>query len=118
MFAAIKEDFCQGMAKPLFTDRSKTAEVITKFLQKFMPVVEGRLPEKGFINGLSFPTMADLAILNIHSGFMPFGAALKLAGDPNGTKLFAPYPKFLALAKRTAEADGVKQYLAASKSFK
>lgn len=117
MFGALKEDFLMGLGKAVFGDRSKANEIVPKFLEEWMPVVEGRIPATGFINGLSFPTVADLAVLNIRKAYMLFGAAYKLAGDPDGTKNYAKYTKFNALADRTAEADGVKQYLASSKSF-
>ena len=38
------------------------------------------LPADGFINGLDFPTMADLAVLIITKGCMPFQAASTMAG--------------------------------------
>jgi len=117
MFAALKEDFLMGLGKAVFGDKSKAGEIVPKFLEEWMPVVEGRIPASGFINGLSFPTVADLAVLNIRKAYMLFGVAYKLAGDPDGTKSYAKYTKFNALAERTAAADSVKQYLAASKSF-
>lgn len=117
MFAALKEDFIQGLAKFVFGDRSKAGEGVPALLGAWMPVVEGLIPATGFINGQSFPTVADLAVLNIRKGYMLFVAAYKLAGDADGTKLFAKYPKFNALAERAAAADGVKEYLATSASF-
>merc|ERR1712183_396122 len=90
---------------------------VPAFLDAWVPVVEGRIPATGFINGQSFPTTADLAVLNMRKGYMLFGASYKLAGDADGTKLFAKYPKFSALAERTAAADGVKEYLASSPSL-
>jgi len=117
MFAALKEDFIQGFGKVVFGDRSTAGEAVPAFLEAWMPVVEGRIPATGFVNGQSFPTVADLAVLNIRKGYMLFVAAYKLAGDADGTKLFAKYPKFTALAERTAAADGVKEYLASSASF-
>merc|ERR1712032_948851 len=116
MFAALKEDFIQGLAK-VTADRSNVPETLGALLDAWIPVVESRMPSTGFINGMPFPTMADLAVLNIRKAYMPFGGVYKLAGDPDGTKLFAKYPKFNALAERAAAADGVKQYLASSKSF-
>lgn len=118
MFAATKEDMIQGVAKILFSpDKSNAATDVPKVFNAFLPILEGLVPATGFVNGLEFPTMADLAILNIVEGYMPFGAGLKLAGDAGGAKLYAAYPKVAALAKRTAAADGVKEYLATSKSM-
>jgi len=117
MFGAIKEDMLGVCAKIAFGDRSKAPEELPKILGRWLTVLEGRIPANGFINGLAFPTAADCAVLNIRSAYMLFGATYKLAGDEGGTKCFAKYPKINALAKRTSEADGVKQYLASSKSF-
>lgn len=56
--------------------------------KKFFTVLEGILPEDGFVNGLDIPTVGDLAIVNICEGYMPFGAAYKYAG----LDLAAAYP--------------------------
>merc|ERR1712151_742642 len=117
MFCALKEDLLQGLAPAVFGDKSKAPEIVAKTLDAWMPVIEGLVPATGFVNGFSFPTAADLAVLNIRKATMIFGAAYALAGDPGGSKSFAKYTKFNALAERAAAADGVKQYLASSKSF-
>merc|ERR1712150_38662 len=117
MFGAIKEDVLAAIAKVAFGDRSTAPTAVPKTLDYWLPVLEGRIPADGFVNGLPFPTAADLAVVNIFGGYMPFGAVYKLAGDAGGVKHFGKYPKIQALIKRTSEADGVKQYLASSTSF-
>ena len=59
----------------------------------------------GFINGLAFPTAADLAIYNIAFGFMPFGAAFK-----NGAPDVSGYPKMKALADRVEASPEMAGY--------
>lgn len=56
-----------------------------------LDVLEGLLPDSGFLNGLDFPTPGDLAIAVIAKGCMPFQAAMTIAGCPtwDGVK----YPK-------------------------
>ena len=36
-----------------------------------------KVPAEGFVNGLGFPTGADLAVLNLTTAYMPFGACMK-----------------------------------------
>ena len=66
--------------------------------------MEGQLPAEGFINGLSFPTAADCAVLNITSAYMPMGAAMKMAQYDTS---LVKFPKVKALADRTAVAEGI-----------
>ena len=68
-----------------------------------MTVFETSLPADSFINGLEFPTVADLACFNITTGYMPFGAALKFAGYDTA---FPKSPKFAALIAK-CKAAGV-----------
>jgi len=113
MFMSIKEDVVAGCAKIIFGDRSLAPAETPKVVDKWFTVIEGLVPEKGFVNGLEFPTVADLAVLNIARGYMPFGSAYKHSGYDWAPK----YPKMKALADRTAEAKGVKEYLASSGSM-
>jgi hypothetical protein len=71
------------------------------------------LPAYGFVNGLEFPTAADLVVLNIAKGFMPFGAAFMLGGYD----LYAKHPKFVAHADLVANYPSVRLYLEASSTM-
>lgn len=113
MFCKIKEDMLQGFAKVLHdiaVDESKkdsAAEAVATVGDKWFPVVEGRLPEDGFINALDFPTVADLAVLNMAKAYMPFGAAYTIGGYDVSAK----FPRFAAHVARVAEYSVVKCYL-------
>jgi len=108
----IKEDALSGIASLVFNPamKEKLAEEIPKVANKWYPVIEKMIPEDGFFNGLPYPTAADLVVLNICRGFMPFGAGAKMAG----VDLTAAYPKMLAHAARVAEAPNIKAYLAST----
>ena len=61
MYAGIKEEMLSGCAKALFT--TKKGEDVTKLLDdRWFPLMEASIPAEGFINGLAFPTVADLAV--------------------------------------------------------
>jgi glutathione S-transferase len=113
MYAGIKEELLANCAKAIFTTRksdpAKATEDVTALLDKWLAIFEAKVPTEGFVLGLPFPTVADLSLLNITTGYMPFGAATKHAGYS-----FDKFPKVLALCDRTAKADGVKGYIAAS----
>lgn len=113
MFSCIKEDVLLGCAKVIFGDVASAPTEVPKLCDKWFAVVEGLLPADGFVLGLDYPTVADLAVLNMARGYMPFGAAYK-----HGKYAFAPrHPKMAALVARTAAAPGVKEYLASSPSL-
>jgi glutathione S-transferase len=113
MFSCIKEDVLLGCAKVIFGDVASAPTEVPKLCDKWFAVVEGLVPVDGFILGLDYPTVADLAVLNMARGYMPFGAAFK-----HGKYAFAPgHPKMAALVERTAAAPGVKEYLASSPSL-
>lgn len=68
MYAGIKEEMLSNCAKALFT--TKNGEDVTKLLDdRWFPLMEASIPAEGFINGLAFPTVADLAVLNITTGY-------------------------------------------------
>ena len=112
-FSAIKDDIMVELAKQLFGD--KDPEQIQKALDKWFPVVEGMLPSDGFINGLSFPTMADLAVLLIVEGFMPYGAAYKIIGKPDYA---SSYARISALTARVKAVPAIATYLESSSTMK
>merc|ERR1711966_146014 len=77
MFACIKEDFLSALVKPMFGDKNK--DDITAACDKWFGVIEAYLPAEGFVNGESFPTVADLAVVNMCTSYMIYGAAFKVA---------------------------------------
>jgi|EP00419_Tripos_fusus_P008868 hypothetical protein len=113
MYQGIKEDILFNCAKAIFTtqktDKDKAKQDIIDLLDKWFAIFEDKVPSDGFIHGLGFPTPADLALLNITTGFMPFGAAKKCAGYD-----FDKWAKVKSLCERTAAAPGVSQYLQSS----
>ena len=113
MFCCIKEDVLQGCAKVVFGGIANAPTEIPKHCDKWFDVIEGLIPADGFILGLGYPTVADLAVLNMARGYMPFGAAYK-----HGKYSYAlNHPKMAALVERTAATPGVKEYLASSTSL-
>eukprot|EP00547_Thalassionema_nitzschioides_P007595 CAMPEP_0194207228 /NCGR_PEP_ID=MMETSP0156-20130528/6032_1 /TAXON_ID=33649 /ORGANISM="Thalassionema nitzschioides, Strain L26-B" /LENGTH=205 /DNA_ID=CAMNT_0038933941 /DNA_START=55 /DNA_END=672 /DNA_ORIENTATION=- len=111
-FCCLKETCLGAVAKPLFGGKDK--EGIQAAWKKFLPVVEGILPKEGFVNGLDFPTVADLAIVNITMAYMPFGASLK----PGEVDIEAEFPTLVAHAKRTMEVGEVGKAVSESTSMK
>eukprot|EP00932_Pfiesteria_piscicida_P011820 SRR837773.23052.p2 GENE.SRR837773.23052~~SRR837773.23052.p2 ORF type:complete len:162 (+),score=76.79 SRR837773.23052:1-486(+) len=113
MYAGIKEDMLVGCARAIFTtakDNPEQAKTdITNHLDKFFAVLEEKVPEAGFVLGLEFPTAADLAVLNTTTGYMPFGAAVQLAGYDLGK-----WKKVAALCQRVKEHKNVADYVSAS----
>merc|ERR1740121_2054381 len=113
MYQGIKEEVLLNCAKAIFTtrktDEAKAKQDVTDLLDKWFAIFEKRVPEDGFLQGLGFPTSADLALLNITVAFMPFGAATKLAGYD-----FNKWPKVKALCERTAADAAVSEYLESS----
>jgi hypothetical protein len=111
-FCSIKES-CLGLfAKHLFGDKDKDA--IQAVANKYFPIIEGILPDSGFVNRLDYPTVADLAIVNICEGYMPFGATFK-CGEIDLVKL---YPKLVAHSERTKAVADVAKALSESTSLK
>lgn len=65
--------------------------------------------DEGFINGLAFPTAADLVCLFLTVSCLPFGQAKR---DAKYVDQAVKFPKLTQLSQRTAAAPGVKEYLA------
>ena len=111
MFCCLKEDVLAGCAKIIFGSITSAPTEVPKHCDMWFDVIEGLLPSDGsFVLGLEYPTLADLAVLNIAHGYMPFGAAYKYGKYD----FAATHPKMAALAERTANAPGVKEYLAST----
>jgi len=116
MLCKIKEGMMQGYVDILTAivknevDKATAVDSITKVGDKWFPILIQKLSKIGFINGLAFPTAADLAVLNIGKGFMPFGAVYQLSGyNP-----FVMFPKFAAHVQRVGRYPSVKAYLGES----
>mmetsp|Transcript_10930 Transcript_10930/g.20066 ORF Transcript_10930/g.20066 Transcript_10930/m.20066 type:complete len:243 (-) Transcript_10930:228-956(-) len=78
MFCLVKEEILQKCEALLF--QKITADDLKAAMDKMFPLLEGLLPEKGYINGLEFPTVADLCVLNAAKACMPFQASMTAAG--------------------------------------
>lgn len=119
MFCKIKEDMiavCIAQASTMIVDESEkasAAENIGQLGDKWFPVIEGMLPTTGFVNGFDFPTAADLAVLNIARGFMPFGVAYMMVGYDVPAK----FPKFGAHVERVSAHPTVKEFLRKSSTM-
>lgn len=110
-FCALKETCLGAVGTPLF---GKDIDAVKANVNKFYPLVEGLLPaDGGFINGLDHPTVADLAVLNMCVGYMPFGAAFKAAGIDIATQ----FPKLYAHAEKVKQVEAVANYLEKSKTM-
>eukprot|EP00566_Odontella_aurita_P023589 CAMPEP_0113544146 /NCGR_PEP_ID=MMETSP0015_2-20120614/10550_1 /TAXON_ID=2838 /ORGANISM="Odontella" /LENGTH=205 /DNA_ID=CAMNT_0000444381 /DNA_START=103 /DNA_END=720 /DNA_ORIENTATION=- /assembly_acc=CAM_ASM_000160 len=107
-FCLLKETCCVGMATPLFEGKDK--EKIQANADKYFPVLEEILPEDGFVNGLDYPTVADLAILNICEAYMPFKACYKY-GEVD---LAAKYPKLVAHAEKVKAVEDIAKVVSES----
>ena len=113
MYCSIKEDVLAGLVPIVFGGLATAPTEVPKLCDKWFGVLEGILPAEGFVLGLSHPTLADLAVLNLALAYMPFGAAYK-----HGTYDYAAnHPKMAALVERTSAVPGVKEYLASSTSL-
>jgi len=102
-----------GCVPIIFTDIKNAPTKVPEHFDKWLPVIEGLLPEEGFVLGLDYPTVADLCVLNIGRGYMPFGASYKHGKYDYTLK----YPKFKALVERTAAVPTITEYLAKSSSL-
>eukprot|EP00746_Dinoflagellata_sp_MGD_P017239 gnl/MRDRNA2_/MRDRNA2_139477_c0_seq1.p1 gnl/MRDRNA2_/MRDRNA2_139477_c0~~gnl/MRDRNA2_/MRDRNA2_139477_c0_seq1.p1 ORF type:complete len:251 (+),score=59.15 gnl/MRDRNA2_/MRDRNA2_139477_c0_seq1:84-755(+) len=116
MYSGIKEEMLFNCAKAIFTtqktDKDQAKKDVIQLFDKWLGIFEEKVPVDGFIQGLSFPTVADLALLNVTRGFMPFGAAAKLAEYD-----FNKWAKVRALCDRTAAYPPVAEYLKSNKTM-
>jgi len=109
MFQNIRADINGATESLLF--KKIQPEDLPPVMEKWYAIVEGLLPDDGFINGLEFPTPADLAVMVIVKGCMPFRAAPHLAGC---TPTPENYPKLFRVASAAAAYGPVAAYLKAS----
>mmetsp|Transcript_4883 Transcript_4883/g.7119 ORF Transcript_4883/g.7119 Transcript_4883/m.7119 type:complete len:223 (-) Transcript_4883:81-749(-) len=114
MYMGIKEELLHNCAIAISTtqkaDKDAAVADICALLDKWGAVFEDQLPAEGFIQGLPYPTSADLALLSITTSYLPFGSATKLAEYD-----FGKWEKFTALVERVKADENVKNYLADSK---
>mmetsp|Transcript_71446 Transcript_71446/g.127465 ORF Transcript_71446/g.127465 Transcript_71446/m.127465 type:complete len:228 (+) Transcript_71446:1-684(+) len=118
MYSGIKEELLFNCAKAIFTtkktDEEQAKKDVNALFDKWFAIFEEKVPDSGFIQGLDFPTVADLALLNITTGFMPFGAASKLVGGYD----FGKFPKVKALCDRTAADEKLASFLSGGHAIK
>lgn len=109
MFQLIKSDINGSTENLLF--KKITADDLTTTMNKWYPIIEGLLPESGFINKLDYPTLADIAMMVVAKGCMPFQAAPTIAGcAPTPDK----YPKLFRIANATAAYEPIAKFIKAS----
>eukprot|EP00533_Pseudo-nitzschia_delicatissima_P012435 CAMPEP_0197274532 /NCGR_PEP_ID=MMETSP1432-20130617/12814_1 /TAXON_ID=44447 /ORGANISM="Pseudo-nitzschia delicatissima, Strain UNC1205" /LENGTH=214 /DNA_ID=CAMNT_0042740337 /DNA_START=50 /DNA_END=694 /DNA_ORIENTATION=+ len=119
-FCQLKETYLGSFAKPLFSmsaeDRASGAkkDEILEVIDKYFSVLEGILPDDGFINGLDFPTPADLAVLNVVEAYMPFGAVYKAASLDVAQK----YPNISTHSERVKAVPAVAKAMEESATLK
>lgn len=107
MFMLTKADINAQTESLLF--EKITPDDLVPMMDKALPMIEGLLPDSGYVNGLAFPTVADLAVMVITTGCMPFQAAMTVAGVPiwDGKK----YPKMARIAKDAMAYPPVSAFL-------
>jgi len=107
-------DIMDGAVPSFFAKDKDMKTKIAAVIDKWYPMLEGMVPDSGFINGLPFPTCADLSIVTLKEGHTPYIGINKIAGkDP-----WATCPKLKALAERTMAVSEVKAYLDQSQTLK
>jgi len=113
-FNGILDDIMDGGIPPVFKKDPNAGENAKAVLEKWFVLLEGLVPETGFVNGLDYPTGADYVCVILKEGYMPYNVLAKVAGiDP-----FEKCPKLKGLAERTMEVPSVKEYVQASKTLK
>ena len=106
MFALIKGDMNVPTENVLF--KKITPEDLKPIMEKYYGIIESQMPDVGFINGLSYPTPADLAVVVICTGCMPFQAASHMAGVAfDGEK----YPKTQKVVTAAMNYPSVAKFL-------
>jgi hypothetical protein len=89
-------------------------EKLPPVYDKYYGAIEGLLPAEGFVHGLQFPTKADLTVLTLTRGFMPYCAGMKVAG---GYDWESKFPKMKRVSEAAAADPGVAAYLVQSTSM-
>lgn len=113
---AIFDDVMSDLAKQILfnparkEDPSAMKTEANKVADKWLSLIEGIMPDDGFINGLSYPTAADFCMVVMVEGVTPFKACWKI-GEVD---VLAKCPKIAKIVNRTKEVPEVKAHLAAS----
>lgn len=113
---AIFDDVMSDLAKQVIfnparkEDPSAMKTEVNKVADKWLPLIDGIMPDDGFINGLSYPTAADFCMVIMVEGVTPFKACWKM-GE---VEVLAKCPKIAKIINRTKEVPEVKAHLAAS----
>jgi hypothetical protein len=102
------------LEQPAAMNASIAKATVDPLYDRYLTVLEqdGYVPASGFVNGRSFPTGADLAVLVILNSTFPYAKALS-----NAAYDLSRFPKLVALAKRTAAYPVVSAYLKTSATF-
>lgn len=123
MFCRIKDDMLNQlqsvMTGMLENEEKREAgpQKIVAICEKWFPMIEGRIPEDGFINGFEYPTAADLALVNISKAYAPFGTAYRIAQRFCDVDVAAKFSKFSRHVDRVAEYAPVKEYLGRTRTM-
>lgn len=112
MFAATLEDAIAGCAKVVFGDHSTADKAVPAVFDNICSVLEGLVPDAGFIHGTDFPCQADLAVLTLLRAKMPFNRAIELMTEAAYDT--SKWTKLTALAVRVEDFPAVSEYLAAT----
>jgi len=111
-FCSLKETLLTSVAKVMFSTKDK--DELIAAINKHWTIMEGIIPGEGFINGLTYPTAADLAVVIICEAYMPFLPAYKIAEIDLGAK----FPKLKALNDRTLAVEEVAKAVNESTTLK
>ena len=112
-FACAKEDMMA--VEPCAANATIARACVPALMERHLGILEGLVPENGFVHGLAFPTGADLVVLLVAEAGFPWGRAMRLAGYHEGWR--GRFPKVHALAQRTAAVPEVAAYLGRSATF-
>jgi len=107
MFAAYSEDLLDTLVK-VDAPAQKAA------LDKIFGALEQLVPQAGFINGQDFPTTADLTLVFVAYGFLPFQWKISKLTGYNWQEKF---PKIKANVDRSVAVQEVQRYVQGSKSL-
>jgi len=105
MFEGALEDMT-GLAAGVVLSGGDAANVPI-YMTKTLTHMEKYMTGSGFVNGLAAPTKADLVVLILTQGLIPFGATL----GEGAAECYAKNPKAVAVGARTAAFPAVAAYL-------
>lgn len=117
MFAWTKDEVIAALNKIVLGGLSNdlnSSKHIEQIFDRFLGSLEELVPTSGYVNGLSFPTVADLVLLNITEARVPFGVAFQHVPDYDWQKKF---PKIKAIVELTKKEASIHSYLATSSTI-